>query len=268
MTTKAKLASAGLLLTLCAVGGAQDTNSDRIVVPARNTTHPRVVNCSLSSGNIHITTYSGTDVIVEEPNKGGAATQARDGMKRIDVPLRGVEVAEDDNVITVHNRRGRSSNLHITVPADTSLHLKSNNGNINVDGVHGEVSAHTQSGRITLNHITGTITADTLNGPIKVMMDGVDSSKPLAFSTLNGPIDLTFPADLKANLSVRTATGPVYSDFDVTLGATHPTSPSGRNGGTRFEIRIDRNINGTINGGGPQLTLRTLNGPMYIRKQK
>jgi hypothetical protein len=36
----------------------------------------------------------------------------------------------------------------------------------------------------------------------------------------------------------------------------------------RFEIRIDRNISGTINGGGSQLTFRTLNGAVYIRKKK
>jgi hypothetical protein len=36
----------------------------------------------------------------------------------------------------------------------------------------------------------------------------------------------------------------------------------------RFEIRIDRNIGGTINGGGAQLTFRTLNGTVYIRKKK
>ncbi|MEI9973395.1 MAG: hypothetical protein WDO73_15935 [Ignavibacteriota bacterium] len=49
-------------------------------------------------------------------------------------------------------------------------------------------------------------------------MDRVDSGKPLAFSTLNGVVDVTFPPDLKADLTVKSTHGPVYSDFDVTLG--------------------------------------------------
>ena len=51
-------------------------------------------------------------------------------------------------------------------------------------------------------------------------MDGVDGSKPLAFSTLNGLVDLTLPADLKADLTVKSSHGAVYSDFDVTLGGS------------------------------------------------
>jgi len=270
MEMKATLGLTGLLMALCGVAGAQDTTGDRVVVPARNTSHPRVINCNVMNGNIRIVTHSGTDVIVEEPPgaRAGRSADTHDGMKRIDVPMRGLEVVEDDNVITVRNRLGSRGNLLITVPADTSLHLKSLNGNVNVDGVHGEVSAHTLRGHITLDHISGTVTADSLNGPIHVEMDAVDAAKPMAFSSLNGPIDVTFPTDLKADLAVKTTRGTVYSDFDVTLGAKHPVTEKSDNSDMRFVIRIDRNIAGTINGGGPQLTFRTLNGAVYIRKKK
>ena len=265
---KATLASTGLLLALCALAGAQDTTGNRVVVPARNTSHPRVINCNVLNGSITIKTHGGTEVIVEEPSGARAGAATHDGMKRIDVSMRGLEVVEDDNVITIHNRLGGRGNIFITVPADTSLHLKSLNGNVNVDGVHGEVSAHTQGGHITLDHISGTVMADSLNGPIHVEMDAVDAAKPMAFSTLNGPIDVTFPPDLKADLAVKTMRGPVYSDFDVTLGARHSITEKSDSSDMRFEIRIDRNIGGTINGGGAQLTFRTLNGAVYIRKKK
>ncbi len=267
---KATLASTGLLMLFCALAGAQDTTGDRVVVPARNTSHPRVINCNVLNGNITIRTHSRTDVIVEEPSgvRAGGASATHDGMKRIDLPMRGLEVVEDDNVITVHNRLNGHRNLLITVPADTSLHLKSLNGNLNVDGVHGEVSAHTQQGHITLEHISGTVTADSLNGAIHVEMDAVDAAKPMAFSTLNAPIEVTFPPDLKADLAVKTMRGQVYSDFDVTLGARHPITEKSDSSDMRFMIRIDRNITGTINGGGAQLTFRTLNGAVYIRKKK
>jgi len=267
---KATLASTGLLIALCSLAGAQDTTGDRVVVPARNTSHARVINCNVVHGSITVKTHNGTEVIVEEPSgtRAGRSADTHDGMKRIDVGMRGLEVVDDDNTITVRNRLPGRGNLLITVPADTSLHLKSLNGNVNVDGVHGEVSAHTLNGHITLDHISGTVTADSLNGPIHVEMDAVDAAKPMAFSSLNGPIDVTFPPDLKADLAVKTTRGPVYSDFDVTLGAAHPITQKSDSADMRFVIRIDRNISGTINGGGAQLTFRTLTGAVYIRKKK
>lgn len=173
---------------------------------------------------------------------------------------------EEDNVITVHRRPGGNGNVSLTVPVDTSLRLHTLSGAIDVDGVHGEVEVHTLNGHVTLSHISGTVTADSQNGPIKVDMDSVNQSKPLAFSTFNGVVDLTFPPDLKANLTVKTNHGAVYSDFEVTLGGSRAITE--KNGNGQFRIRMDNTIRGSIDGGGVDLTIRSFNGSVYIRKKK
>jgi DUF4097 and DUF4098 domain-containing protein YvlB len=99
-------------------------------------------------------------------------------------------------------------------------------------------------------------------------MDSVDASKPLAFSTLNGLVDLTLPQDLKANLTVRNNHGAVYSDFDVTLGGSRALTERNGSADGRYRIRLDNTIRGSINGGGVDLTIRTFNGAVYIRKKK
>lgn len=259
------LASTGLILAVCAMAFAQDSG-DRIVVPASNSSHARVVNCSLLNGSITVKTHSGDDVIV-----GTEASSSRQehqgGMRRIGVSARGLEVVADDNVITVHDRNGNGS-VYITVPVNTSLKLHTLSGGIDVDGVHGEVEVHTSNGHLTLTNISGTVTADSQNGPIRVAMDSVDASKPLTFSTLNGVVDLTLPADLKANLTVKSSHGSVYSDFDVTLGGSRATTERNGSSDGRYRIRIDDTIRGSINGGGADLTIHTLNGAVYIRKKK
>jgi DUF4097 and DUF4098 domain-containing protein YvlB len=260
------LASTGLILSVCAMALAQDTGGDRIVVPARNTSHARVVNCSLLNGSITVKTHGSDDVTVE-----GAGARSReerqDGMRRIGVSTRGLEVVEDDNVISIRNSNG-NGDVTIVVPVNTSLKLHTLSGGINVDGVHGEVEVHTLNGHLTLNNISGTVTADSQNGPIKVNMDSVDGGKPLTFSTLNGVVDLTLPADLKADLTVKSTHGPVYSDFDVTLGGRRTVVERNGSSDGRYRIRIDETIRGTINGGGIDLTIHTLNGAVYIRKKK
>ena len=53
---------AALTLAVCALVVAQDTSSDRIVVPATKSGHPRVVNCSLNTGTITVKTHAGNVV--------------------------------------------------------------------------------------------------------------------------------------------------------------------------------------------------------------
>src|ERR1035438_2394556 len=113
---------ASLMLTVCALACAQETTGDRVLVPARNTSHPRVVNATVHNGSIAVSTYSGNEVIVETGRHSAATAPA--GMKRIDLP-RGLDVEEEDNVITVRTHPGGSDHLAITVPTDTSLNLKS-----------------------------------------------------------------------------------------------------------------------------------------------
>jgi len=263
---KSILASTGLILSVCAMVFAQGATGDRIVVPDRNSSHPRVVNCSLLNGAITVKAYGGREVMVD--GERSRSHDAPTGMRRIGDSTRGLEVVDDDNVITVHRRNGGNGNVYLTVPVDTSLRLHTLSGSIDVEGVHGEVEVHTLNGHVTLTGISGTVSADSQNGPIKVTMDGVDASKPLAFSTLNGVVDLTLPQDVKANLTVKTNHGAVYSDFDVTLGGSRALTERNGSADGRYRIRLDNTIRGSINGGGVDLTIRTFNGGVYIRKKK
>jgi hypothetical protein len=265
----------GLLLLTCALGWAED--GERVVVPARNSSRPRVVNASVLNGSITVKTDEGKEVIVEAGSTGQLRERARksdssdphDGLKRLDIPGRsGLEVEEEDNVITIHTRL--STNLAITVPVNTSLNLKSmNGGHIEVDGVNGEIDVNNLNGKITLTNVSGSVIAHSLNGAVKVTMNRVDAGKQLSFSTLNGSIDVTLPADLKANLKMKADNGNIYTDFDVKFdrGASKPITEStgGENG--KWRVRYDRTINGTINGGGPEISFQTFNGRISIRKK-
>jgi hypothetical protein len=88
----------------------------------------------------------------------------------------------------------------------------------------------------------------------------------MAFTSLNGKVDVTLPAATRANLKLRSDQGEVYTDFDVQL-KTSPSTPvenRGRNG--KYRIEVNRAISGSINGGGPDFELRTFNGSIYVRK--
>ena len=266
---KRSLALTGLTLVVCALACAQDSTGDRVVVPARSSTHPRVVNAALTHGSITVKAYNGKEVIVEAVRSNSSTRRPDrtvDGLKRIDLPGRGLVVEEEDNVIQVRASSAESHHLVITVPTDTSLQLRSTNGSLFAEGVHGEIDAHSTNGEIRLTGISGTVVADTTNGSITVTMDRVDPGKPIAFSSQNGSVDVTLPADLKANLKLRSFHGEIWSDFDMRLTGGQPATTSGGSN-ARFRIEFDRTIYATINGGGTEASFRSFNGKIMIRKK-
>jgi hypothetical protein len=260
---------------VCSLGLAQDTNGERVVVPARDTTHPRKLDVSLMGGSIEVKSYPGKEVIVETRTGGSSKVKpgkalpdnAAEGMHRLDFPARGLSVEEENNVVTVRMQRAQRGELVISVPPDTSLKLRTMNGEIAVEGVKGELDVNSNNGKIALNNVSGSVLANTMNGTIKVTMDSVDANKPLSFSSMNGAIDVTLPADFKANVKLRTDHGEIYSDFDFKPGGGAITQPNNTADG-KFKVKMDRTISGTINGGGTETTFKTYNGTIYLRKKK
>src|SRR5438552_2957615 len=62
------------------------------------------------------------------------------------------------------------------------------------------------------------VVAHSLNAMMKVTMDSVDPAKPLSFTTMNGTIDVTLPADYKGNVKMSSHNGAIYTDFEFRLG--------------------------------------------------
>jgi len=266
---KPKMALGGLLLGACLLGSSQTNSPGRVVIPPRNSAGPRVIELSLTMGNITVKTHAGGDVIAETEGGSHDYSRAANGMHRIDIPPgEDIGVSEHDNVIRLQApwRGGRGNNMVLTVPVQTSLSLKTTLGNITVDGVNGEIDATSTSGNITLTNVSGTVVASSTLGSQKVSMDRVDQSKPLAFSSVNGSIDVTFPPDLKANLSFRTGLSETWSDFDVTLNGARRSD--GMHSLTQGHRSMDNRMAGTINGGGVEISFHAVNGRIMIHKKK
>ncbi len=266
---KRNLAPLGLTLALCAFAYAQENTGDRVVVPARNSTHPRIVKASITNGSITVTSYNGKEVIVQtrRPARGPARQpQTYQGLRRIDMP-RGLSVEEEDNVINIRSSTPDAGNVVITVPPDTSLQLKCVHGAITVDGVRGDIEADSTHADVTLNNIAGTVLASSTHGDVKVSMVSVDPAKPLSFSSVHGDLDITLPADVKASVKMSSVQGAIYSDFEIRLGGGQPITEKSNSPDGAFRVRIDRTIYGTINGGGTEASFHTVHGKILLRKK-
>jgi DUF4097 and DUF4098 domain-containing protein YvlB len=252
---------------------AAQASENRIAVPLSDPTRPVSVRAHLVSGSITVKGAEVKEVIVEaharhEDERGeGGRTQ---GMKRIPMTSTGLNIEAENNQVRISTDSvQRTVDLTITVPTHTSLSLHTvNDGNIFVSGVDGEFDVNDVNGEVDLKNIGGSVVAHALNGHVVVSFNRIDPQKPMAFSSLNGDIDVTFPADLKANVSMRTDNGEVYSDFDIKLQATAPqqTVEDDRAHGGKYKVKVDKNVRGTINGGGQEMQFKNFNGNIYIRR--
>jgi DUF4097 and DUF4098 domain-containing protein YvlB len=243
---------------------------DKLTVPLSDPTRPATLQASLLTGSIHVKGYSGKDVIVEAKSRQEKSSDARkDGMRRITINSTGLEAEEENNIVRI----GASSmhkpiDIEIQVPMRTSLKLKSvNDGEITVEGVQGDVEVSNINGPVTLTGISGSVVAHALNEKLKVSFNQVDPQKPMSFSSMNGDIDVTFPANLKANVKLKTQRGEVYSDYDVVMtAAPKATTEGARTEKGKYRVKLDQSMYGTINGGGPEIQFSNFNGSIYIRK--
>jgi DUF4097 and DUF4098 domain-containing protein YvlB len=269
--TNIVLIAAAALFAVVQPLSAQSDN--KVTVPLTDPSRPVTLRAHLVSGSITVKGADVKEVVVEAKARGGEESHSggrAEGMKRIPMTSTGLNIeAENNNVRVSTDSYQRTVDLTITVPIHTSVSLHSvNDGNIVVSGVDGDLDVNNVNGEVDLKNIGGSVVAHALNGHVVATFNRIDPQKPMAFSSLNGDIDVTFPADLKANVSMRTDNGEVYSDFDVKVlpNAPQQTVEDSRGKGGKYKVKIDKNVRGTINGGGQEIQFKNFNGNIYIRK--
>jgi len=256
---------------------AQDP--DRVTVPFSDPARPHTLKAHLLNGGITVKGYDGKDAIIEARPRGPERerhARRRDpeniqGLKRIDNKNTGLTVEEQDNVISVGTgSMGNTIDLMIQVPVNTSLKLNTlNSGAIVVENINGEIEVNDLNGPVTITNVSGSVIAHSLNSKVTAVLNKVTPDKAMSFTSMNGNIDVTLPADMKAKVKMKTDNGEIYSDFDIRMDANvKPVIEDSRSKGGKYRVKIEHTMTGTINGGGPEIQFQTFNGNIYIRKAK
>lgn len=248
-------------------------SADQVTVPLSDPSRPGLIDVSLVQGSITVRGANRKDVLVIARGETDRPSRRYDpdatGMRRIPQTA-GFRITEDANRIKVaSDSPNRSITFEIEAPSRTNLKLHTvNGGEILVENIEGDLEISNVNGGITLNGVAGTVNAGTTNGGVRASLTRVNANQAMAFTSLNGTVDVTLPPTTKANLRLRSDNGDVYSDFDVQLAPSAPVVQESRGSNGRYRISRNRSIVGTINGGGPEFELRTFNSNVYVRRGK
>ena len=244
---------------------------DRLRVSLGDPSRPARLNVGCINGRIVVHGANIRDMGVEA--KGGAGPRRHgperaEGLRRLESATPGLSIDQNDNEITVSTHSVMTNaDLSIEVPVNTSVKLKTVMGDIEVDGISGDLEVESTNGRMTLTNVSGAALVHGVNGTIVANFTRIPADKPMSFSSLNGDIDLTLPADVHARLKMKTTNGDAYSDFDIAL---QPQTIVDEKDGDRNHrhMTVEHAVTGVINGGGPEIQLVTFNGNIKIRKRK
>lgn len=234
--------------------------AQQVSVPFSGGSRPQTLRITLLNGGLDIQGYNGKDLLLNqaphnlsEKHKEKHKEKDEKYPRRIDL-ANGFSLSEDNNLITIHGSGGGTPHLNLQVPFQTNLEIKCTNcGETQISTISGDIDINVTNGGIRLTNTTGAVLAHSLNSRVHASFDRAPQ-KPVSLSTLNGGVEVTIPADTKANLALKTSNGKIYSDFDVRLA-----------GGTLMQP--GKGLSGTINGGGIEMRLNSFNGSIYLRRK-
>lgn len=148
---------------------------------------------------------------------------------------------------TVH-KNDVSVNFRVKVPAGVAFVGKTVNGEITATSLASNVSTRTVNGSIKIS-TSGYADAKTVNGEISAKLGDANWTSGLAFSTVNGEINLELPANTNADVEAQTLNGAIVTDFPLST----------------TDMKIGKHVKGRIGSGGRELQLKTLNGSINLR---
>jgi len=251
---------------------AQTNAAEQLKVPLSSPGKSYTLNVDLVNGSIKVSSYAGSEILIEVKSKGKReiSDDGPGGMKKISTKNSfDITAKEDNNVVTVENNDvNKSVELNLKVPQNVKLKLSTvNNGNIEVENVQGELEINNVNGAIKCTGINGSVVATTVNGSVVTTFTAINDKAPMAFTTLNGNVDVTFPVSAKSNFKLKSERGEVFTDFDIDIDKTEPKVETKKEEGM-YQLKLDDWIIGKINGGGPEILMKNMNGNIYVRKAK
>jgi hypothetical protein len=156
-------------------------------------------------------------------------------------PGEGGHMSTNDNDVSVQ--------FTVRVPAGVRFAGRTVNGNVEAEGLDGDVQAATVNGGVRLS-TAGQAEAETVNGSITASLGRSGGNSPLRFKTVNGAITVDLPESTSAQLRASTVNGEIETDFPLTVKG-------------RFN---SKSVSGALGSGGRELSLETVNGSIRLRK--
>jgi len=247
------------LLTACLSVRAQEFKTKF------NSRQDRKVVVEMQGSDVTVEGYEGDELIIrgngfEEPPKMAQGLRPLYNTAQDNTQI-GLSVTPGTgNTLRIVKASRKEASYTIRVPRRTALVFTETNwgsGDLVVKELEGSIEASLKSGDLKLLNVSGPVVANSVSGDVTIRFTSM-RPEPSSISVVSGDLDVSMPPASKATMTLRSISGEIYTDFDLNLGKGPDNT--NRIGG--------QTVSGTINGGGPSLSLKTISGDIFVRKAK
>jgi hypothetical protein len=223
------------------------------------------INVSSASGNVTVTGYDGSVVLV---------TAQKEGRDRDMVE---VEDTSSGDRIELRSRYAPNCNcnvsLNFTVQVPRSvkynfdkistasgdievrnvmgqLRARSASGEVVVEGVNGTINVSSASGDVRVKGARGTVNANAASGNVEVELTSVEGTENMEFTAASGNVNVKAPASLDATVEMSSVSGMLKTDFP--LEVKEP------------EYGSRRSAHGRLGSGSRSLKIRSASGDVSL----
>jgi hypothetical protein len=146
-----------------------------------------------------------------------------------------------------------SIDMQVRLPRGMRLSAGSVSGDVTVTGAEGDVRVSSVSGDVeALRLKASSVRATSVSGDVLVSIDALTGDGSLHFTSVSGDVVAELPKNLNADVSMRTVSGALDTEFPITL--------NGRMRRSSLEARIGQ--------GGRELNVTTVSGDVTLRTVK
>lgn len=230
----------------------------------------RTVEIAISNSDVVIEGYDGNEVVIRNLDyEDNTPPERAKGLKSLyntyqDNTGIGVSVEETGNTLKVIQASRDGGDFRIMVPNKVRIMAEEVNwmgsGDYEVRNHNGEIELKTRNGDMSFVDVTGPIIASSTSGDVEIVMSRLSQAGPTSISLVSGFVDLTMPENSKATFELSSISGEIYTNMDIQVGSSNKENDMRRLGGPR-------KVEGTLNGGGVEVQLKSISGNIYLRKK-
>ncbi|MEP5613892.1 MAG: DUF4097 family beta strand repeat-containing protein [Cyclobacteriaceae bacterium] len=208
--------------------------------------------------------YDGNEVIISTTSTASRSERAQ-GLKLINgsgledntgIGISLTESGGNTEMVEISNRS--SKRYTVKVPKSVTVvykHSSPHGSTVVFSKIAGEIEVKTNHSKVKLEDVTGPMTVSTVHGRIEGNFTALSQTGPVSIASSHGLVDISLPANTKANIKLGSGWGEIYSDFDIAFEKSSSLKSYSSN-----EVR------GTINGGGVDFSAKSSHGDVYLRK--
>ncbi len=257
-----------LITGLCLILGIQTLKAQEYKAETKGA---KKVMLTQMYGKIDLQEYDGNQIIITVDDlEEVSLPEKAEGLKPIsqyaeDNTTLGLNIENDGSIITIKaaNKQSAEGKYLIKTPKGISVVIDYKNpytyGDVDIDGFSAELEISTMNDDINLKNVTGPLVLHSINGNINIEFSSVNQESPISVVAVNGEIDMHVPSSTPAKIIASTLNGEIYTNFDIDFEKKEKEGLTYIGGGQK--------ISGNINNGGVEITLKSINDNIYLRKK-